>query len=200
GHHGIFSLTPIFLLTLAAWVSAATWRTVRSDRIHAVDRADGPSSAGPHPLIPVVRLSLLLTVIVLGFYLTRTANYNYGGGTVGLRWAYWLIPFWLVALVPVVDRFAYCKWFRAGTAALLAASVASAAYGFNNPWRAPWLYHPMKSWGWVDYEAVNTPPRLDPPLHTWFRSLPEPAGRGAWIEFIGYDTTGEELRLRMTDA
>lgn len=196
GHHGIFSLTPIFLLTLAAWLSAATWR-IRSVRS---DRADEASTAGSHPLNPVVRLSLLLTVIVLGFYLTRTANYNYGGGTVGLRWAYWLIPFWLLALVPVVDRFAYCKWFRCGAAILLAISAASAAYGFDNPWRAPWLYHPMKHWGWVDYEAANVPPPFDPPLHTWFRSLPEPAGEGEWIEFVGYDAAGGELRLRMTDA
>lgn len=191
GHHGIFSLTPIFLLTFAGWLSGSTWRLrqTRSDSLKAV-----------HPLRPIVWLSLLLTVVVLGFYLTRTENYNYGGGTVGLRWAFWLIPLWLLAAVPVIDRFAYCKWFRGGAALLLAASVASAAYGFDNPWRHPWLYHVMKSWGWVDYEGADQPPPFDLPLHTWFRSLPEPAGQGEWIEFVGYDTTGLELRLRMTDV
>src|SRR5690606_25719174 len=81
GHHGIFSLTPIFLLTLAAWLMPATWRfrNVPSGRIDVVDRTESAPVDGPHPLIPVVRSSLLLTVIVLGFYLTRTANYNYGG-------------------------------------------------------------------------------------------------------------------------
>ena len=80
GHHGIFSLSPVFLLSLAAWIVPPLSRHFR--------------------LRGWLWLSAGLTVVVLGFYLTRTQNYNYGGNTAGLRWTFWLIPLWIVSLVP----------------------------------------------------------------------------------------------------
>jgi hypothetical protein len=72
GHHGIFSLSPIFLLTLWGWLRRPT--TISAN------------------LRPVHYLTLVCTVAVVGFYMTRTSQYNFGGVTSGLRWTFWLIP------------------------------------------------------------------------------------------------------------
>jgi hypothetical protein len=50
GHHGIFSLTPLYVLTLVGWVSRRTWEKSPLRAIHA--------------------LGLFLTVVVLVFFLT----------------------------------------------------------------------------------------------------------------------------------
>lgn len=132
GHHGIFSLSPIYLLTLAGWF------TIKRHR-HS-------------PLRFVLWLSLSLTVCVLAFYLTRTANYNYGGNTAGLRWMFWLIPLWLVAMIPVLDRWGSRVWLQVVASILLAVSVFSAAYPAGNPWRSPWLFEHMQRSGWIHYD------------------------------------------------
>jgi len=131
GHHGIFSLSPVFLLTLAAWLQPRTWR----------DR----------PLGLFVWMGALLSAAILVFYLTRTANYNYGGNTSGLRWMFWLIPFWLVAIIPIFDSLGRRRWFRLLAALLLFVSAFSAFRPINNPWRPPWLFELMDVWGWISY-------------------------------------------------
>ena len=37
---------------------------------------------------------------MLAFYTWNPKARNYGGSTQGLRWLFWLIPFWLVVLPP----------------------------------------------------------------------------------------------------
>jgi hypothetical protein len=117
GHHGIFSLSPIFLLTIAGWTRL--------------------KKASPLRLVGL--MSLVLTMAVLAFYLGRTQSYNYGGNSSGLRWAFWLIPLWLLALVPALDDWGDRRWFRIASAVLLAASVFSATFPHNNPWQQPWI-------------------------------------------------------------
>src|SRR5262249_8284669 len=75
GHHGILSLSPIFILTVAGWF---LWR--RKEVLE---------------LRGVLVLTGGLTLVTLAFYLAQTKNYNYGGVTSGLRWMFWLIPLWL---------------------------------------------------------------------------------------------------------
>jgi hypothetical protein len=123
GHHGIFSLSPIFLLTLAGWIVG--WRKAPELRL-------------------VGWMGLILTLWVLGFYLGRTENYNYGGITSGLRWAFWLIPLWLISLVPALDKWGDRCWFRVVCVVLLAVSVFSATVPRNNPWQHPWLMNLMR--------------------------------------------------------
>ena len=180
GHHGIFSLSPIFLLCLAGW-----WRWRRVDRV----------------LQPLVVLGLLLTGLVLVFYLSRTENYNYGGNTSGLRWTFWLIPFWLLALVPVFDACASRRWQRWAAMGLLAVSVCSAWSAVGNPWRPAWLYTAMQAAGWTHDE--EPPPPLPRAFTTWFASLP-PAGADPaqhWIELSAPTADGDEtLRLALVSA
>jgi hypothetical protein len=135
----------------------------------------------------------------MGFYLSRTQNYNYGGNTAGLRWAFWLIPFWLLALVPLLDRFARRRWFVGIAGVLMALSVASVASAISNPWQPSWLYGLMKDWKWIDYDT--RPPDLPRKLTTFFLTLP-PVDESdpAWIEFSTPEADGSLTNLRLQDG
>ena len=96
--------------------------------------------------------TLLITAVVLGFYLTRPQiDRNYGGGTCCLRWLMWLTPLWLVTQLPSADRLSRNGWGRGIVLALLAASVFSAHYAADNPWSHPWLFDYWTAIGWIKY-------------------------------------------------
>jgi hypothetical protein len=131
GHHGIFSLTPVWILTvvgLGIWLSRPDDRRLRELAV----------------LVAVVSL------VVLTFYLMRPQNdRNYGGMTSGLRWAFWLAPAWLVAMLPAADVAARRPWLRVIALVFLAVSALSASYPTWNPWTHPWLYDFMEYLGWI---------------------------------------------------
>ena len=131
GHHGIFSLSPIWILSL---IGLAIW-LVRPDD-------------------PRLRELALLILAVSGacfvFYVgvVGLADRNYGGSTCGLRWMFWLIPMWLLTLLPAADLAARRRWTRAVVLVLLMASALSATYPTWNPWTHPWIYNWMQYAGW----------------------------------------------------
>lgn len=179
GHHGLLSLTPIALLALAGWIVP----------IRMQDRT----------LKTLLRLGFLTTAVVIAFYMTRTQNYNYGGVSCGLRWALWLTPFWLIALVPLVDRLGNRNSFRYLAVGLTCVSLCSAWLPIDNPWRQPWLFQWMESRGWIDYS--DPPVTLKRPLWTWFASLPQQGvNEPYWIEFSiaqpGLDSRSVRLSAR----
>ena len=179
GHHGIFSLTPIFLLTLWSWLDVQSWRR--------------------HRLWPIHAAGIVMTIVVLAFYLSRTENYNYGGNTVGLRWVFWLIPFWLLGMLPVLDKFCGRAWFTAVAGLLLIASVGSMASAAANPWQPSWLYHVMKEREWIDYDT--RPPELPRRVTTFFSTLPPVDEENpAWIEFSTPEPDGTLTILRLEDG
>jgi hypothetical protein len=182
GHHGIFSLSPVFLLTLISWVRPKTWRT--------------------SPLWPLHAMGLGLTVVVFGFFMTRTENYNYGGVSVALRWLLWLVPFWLLAIVPLLEAWQPARWGRGVCLVLLCASTFSAWYPLDGPWKHPWLFNMMSDAGWIDY-SDPAPPKLAP-FRTWIRSVPDTDDDAPvadyWVEFSGLDGNGQLVRLRLADA
>ncbi|REK05988.1 MAG: hypothetical protein DWQ37_22965 [Planctomycetota bacterium] len=125
GHHGIFSLTPIWLLSV--WGIYLWWQ-----------RGQGELAA----------FIGLLSLVCLTFYLARPElDRNYGGMTSGFRWMFWFAPLWLVALLPAAERMACCIWGRGIALLLLAASVMSASYPTWNPWTHPWLWNLLDSLG-----------------------------------------------------
>ena len=95
--------------------------------------------------------TLLLSVVVIGFYAFVTGSRNYGGNSAGPRWLMWLAPLWLLSMVPVLDWLGARRWGRALALALLAVSVLSASYPAWGPWRQPWFYNWMDARGWVPY-------------------------------------------------
>lgn len=137
GHHGFFSLTPIFLLSLVGL------------GLLCAQQAPTPSAgkaALPWWLAPTV---VLLSVVVIGFYLVKSDNY--GGWTNGPRWLLWLGPLWLLAAIPALDRLATSRAGRAVALMLLFASVFSASYFPWSPWRHPWIFNVMDSAGAIPY-------------------------------------------------
>lgn len=132
GHHGIFSLTPVWLLSMAGLVM--WWRS--SDK-QAEQIALGIA---------------MLTAVCLVFYLAMRPleDRNYGGMTSGLRWMFWFTPLWLWAMLPAVDRLGQSRLGRGICLVLLALSVLSASYPTWNPWTHPWIYNGMVSLGWIE--------------------------------------------------
>jgi hypothetical protein len=153
GHHGLFSLSPIWIIAMAGMIAAVVG--LRSAGADAGPEGKQPAQylhrglSPPSGLTAVAWLTLALTLVVVGFYLIKSDNY--GGWTSGLRWLIWLSPLWLLAMLPLADRLGATRWGRGLALALLAWSVVSVAYSARNPWRHPWLYNFMQGQGWIPY-------------------------------------------------
>jgi hypothetical protein len=191
GHHGFWSLTPIFffslvglarlwrtgsklvpigtlldLLVCAVLVGAylynpAAWQT--GGELHAylwvmllvpvllavavVGGWFGLVGRGGEPMAAVGWMTAVLTIVVLAFYTWNPKARNYGGSTQGLRWLFWLIPFWLLLLPTGVDLGSQRKWVRALALLALAVSVLSVGYAMRNPWSHPWILDALEHLG-----------------------------------------------------
>ncbi len=129
GHHGIFSLQPIWLL---AAVGLGLW-LVRS-------------SPGDQRLVAAA--IVVVSLVCIAFYLAQPVpNRNYGGMTCGLRWLFWFSPLWTLAIVPAADACAPRRWLRGLAYLTLTVSVLSVSYPTWNPWTHPWLTNAMAYWG-----------------------------------------------------
>jgi len=146
GHHGWFSLTPVYFLAFGSLIGLAFKSA--ADVKNLFKGGSGGSPFTP-PLFALMTLSLSLLVFV--FYLTRTKSYNYGGFTSGPRWLFWLIPLWLIALPAVGDRLANSRGGRLLCAVLLGFSVLAAFYPAANPWRSPWIQQLLEFKGVLKY-------------------------------------------------
>ena len=118
GHHGVYSLTPLFLF--------ATLGLLR----HLVPRVR---------LRALAWLTLALTVAMFAVYMYNPKARNYGGSTQGLRWLFWLIPFWFVFLPSGVEAGQERRWYRWLTILALFVSVFSVGYALHSPWSHPWI-------------------------------------------------------------
>jgi len=132
GHHGVFSLTPLFLLGFYGMVKDRAFR-------------------------PIHRTGLFLSAALFVFYVLRTNNY--GGVCQGARWLFWLIPFWLLGLAAAVRDHFHSPRFRAFALLALLVSVLSVGHALSGnrnegrpgPWSASWLHLIMRTAGWVGY-------------------------------------------------
>lgn len=132
GHHGIFSLTPAWLL-----VAPGLWIVARGGR----------SRRGKAEIATAIAL---VSVVVIGFYLLRPeVDRNYGGVTSGFRWAFWLIPLWMVAAVAAADRLAGSRAGRGLALVLLGLSMISVAHPTWTPWTQPWIERWLVHAGWM---------------------------------------------------
>jgi hypothetical protein len=135
GHTGILSLTPVLLL---GWIGMV--RTVR--------RGDAPGTENSSVRI-LSALTVALTVITFVFYVIRTENY--GGITTGPRSFFWLVPLWLLTMLPEADRWAPDRRRRRLACVLLAFSIGTASYALADPWQHSWLFNLFRGWGIISY-------------------------------------------------
>jgi hypothetical protein len=145
GHHGWFSLTPVWLLALAGLMGLGIRSAVDVRRL-----LTRPVGTGWTPEL-FAAMTLVVSATVFVFYLTRVQSYNYGGFTSGPRWLFWLIPLWVLAIPPAADRLAGWRVGRWIGALLLGLSVFSVFYPAWNPWRSPWLLQLMEFTGYLRY-------------------------------------------------
>jgi len=139
GHHGWFSLTPIWLLS-AIGLLVMTWRSGAEFR--AILSGKQRSNTVFSPTLSAAMVTVV-SIVVFAFYIIKTNNY--GGFTSGPRWLFWLTPLWILALLPVVDRLSAWRIGRALALLLLAISVLSVHYPAINPWRPPWILQFLES-------------------------------------------------------
>lgn len=133
GHHGIFSLTPLWILSVIGLGIGLRGRSFSKWRILWI-------------------IITVISVVCVAFYLTRPeTDRNYGGMTCCFRWVLWLTPFWLVSMVPVINRLSDSRPGRWVALIALVVSCASAASATWNPWTHPWLYQWLESAGWIRY-------------------------------------------------
>ena len=172
GHHGILSLTPIFLLTFYGWFRGLRSATMKRWKV-----------------IHLLGIGISLTVLL--FYLSRTQNYNYGGNSCALRWMLWLVPFWWMGMVPAVDRLSRSRGGLLLIAFLSCASIYSSFDSLQKPWKPNWIFTLMQEKKWIDYRTKRPP--FDPPRYSVIASLPkEPVA----VRFTG-DLGAESLALEI---
>jgi hypothetical protein len=123
GHHGVFSLSPIFLFSLYG----AAREIVGRGRLSLISW-----------------LTLLLTIAMFAFYAWNPKARNYGGSTQGLRWLFWLIPFWLMTLPSGLRAGQVSRFVRGLSLAALAVSCLSVGYALRFPWSHPWVLDLME--------------------------------------------------------
>jgi hypothetical protein len=156
GHHGVFALSPIFLLAIAGMGIVLTG-VFRAAERHDEPPDFGESMGAGNPVTRgralIASLCLVLVVTVVGFYLLwiDVRTHNYGGWTSGPRWLMWLTPLLLLTMLPCVDRLGGRRWGRALAYVLLGISVLSVSYPAWNPWRHPWLFDFLQNQGWLHY-------------------------------------------------
>jgi len=132
GARGVFSLTPIWILSV--W-GLCVWAFKTKD-----DKGLRTFGVG----------ALTLTVVFFAFFLTRDqGDRNYGGMSCWSRWFFPLVPLFVPALLPIVDKASKSRVLRGVALAALFWSAASAAFPTWNPWVAPWLYDIAVNWGWM---------------------------------------------------
>ncbi len=135
GHHGIFSLTPFWLVSLlGGW---NVWRGRGSLWVWRDRRW-------------LIAAAILATSLVsIGFYLARPLeDRNYGGVASGFRWAFWLVPLWIWLAVHGLRRIDGW-WPRRYVELALLMSVFSASFAWSNPWVSPWLMQYWEYLGWL---------------------------------------------------
>jgi hypothetical protein len=138
GHHGIFSLTPFWLVSLLG-VVVIWWE--RQSLSLFVDRR-----------LLVGAAILATSLVAVGFYLARPLeDRNYGGVCSGFRWVFWMTPLWIwlaVNGIPWVRR----PGARRIVEFFLAVSVFSACFPWTNPWTSPWLMRYWEYLGWIRWD------------------------------------------------
>jgi len=130
GHHGIFSLTPFWLL-IPIGVAFSLAYAPRDFRWFAL-------------------AVTAATLVCFAFYVMRPLiDRNYGGVSCCFRWMLWFTPMWMVLCMPALNEWGESPRARWGVLLLLAISVFSVSTALQTPWQSPWLYRFWAFLGWI---------------------------------------------------
>ncbi|MEO1615677.1 MAG: hypothetical protein AAFV88_07520 [Planctomycetota bacterium] len=136
GHHGLVSLTPLWLLV--PFGMTGLWRLGR----------DPQEGSKKHAVL--LATIAAATVVCVAFYVMRPEiDRNYGGVSVCFRWMLWFAPLWLFTMAGPVDWLARRGWSRCLGIVLLAGSAVSMSTALASPWQSPWLYRFWVFLGWL---------------------------------------------------
>lgn len=166
GHHGVFSITPLWILVPMGWawvllrnpmrvlsgarvpsgtrVLSGTWVPSRT----WASAPEEPDRRRDAALVVVALATLAATLVCVAFYVRRPLiDRNYGGVSVCFRWLLWLAPMWIFSMTVAVDRLARGRVGRGSLLGMLGISVASMATALQNPWQSPWIYQYLEFLG-----------------------------------------------------
>lgn len=129
GHHGFFSLSPIFVLPLATFVLAFRERAM--------------------PMRGFVWFALGVSFLTIALNTLETNNY--GGGCQGFRYLIWPVPLWIVVGAVGADAYGIPRWVKVLAVLFLLVSVVSMGWATSNPWTESWLSDLWKQAGWRNY-------------------------------------------------
>ncbi|MEZ6089021.1 MAG: hypothetical protein R3C05_13545 [Pirellulaceae bacterium] len=130
GHHGIFSLTPLWLLSI---FGCFFWLRQASVSYRNVSAA-----------------IMVASLVCFAFYMARPLiDRNYGGVSCAFRWLLWFIPLWIWLMLPMADWLAKYRFGRATGYVLLAISLFAVVTSLENPWQHPWIYRYWDYLGWL---------------------------------------------------
>lgn len=150
GHHGLFSLTPVFLLGLSGLLSELTGDNHKASLASTELKIIAVDEAGHQNSVRTLSVGVwFLTIVIVGFYVLKTDNY--GGSTAGPRWLFWLTPLLLLSASPEADAWSEQRKTRLLGYGCLAVSIFSVYFSAGRPWGGPWLYQFMKWQGWIGY-------------------------------------------------
>ena len=130
GHHGIFSITPLWILVPFGLMAGI--------------------ASGPSEYRRFASAVLVASVVCIAFYMNRPLiDRNYGGVSVCFRWLLWFAPLWLVISASVMDWFQTSPTRRGVLYSLLALSVFSVSASLESPWQSPWIFRFWQFLGWI---------------------------------------------------
>ncbi|MGB7344832.1 MAG: hypothetical protein WBD20_11495 [Pirellulaceae bacterium] len=130
GHHGIFSITPL-------------WFLVPFGLFYGLKH-------GPFDHRRLVGAIAIASGVCLVFYLMRPEiDRNYGGVSSCFRWMLWFAPLWLLVSGPFVEQVATKQRDRNVLSALLAFSIFSVSIALTSPWQPPWIQQFWSFLGWI---------------------------------------------------
>jgi hypothetical protein len=129
GHHGFFTLSPIFILSVVSFVHLLRERAA--------------------PLRGFVWFALIVSLLTMALNTAQTNNY--GGGCQGFRYLIWPVPLWIMVGAIGADRYGLPRWVKVLAVLFLFVSVVSMACATGNPWTESWLADLWKQWGWRNY-------------------------------------------------
>ncbi len=146
GHHGIFSLSPIFIFSF--WGMFSTVKNYKRRAKESICIKGFPTLEG---------ISLVVSFIIILFYTYKTNNY--GGGAQGARWLFWLYPLWLISSLSVYERHKDSRIFYIFACIALAISAVTVmhgmsgweGYGSAGPWSASWIQKMMQGAKLINY-------------------------------------------------